>query len=153
MKKIPDEVKFFLENQGFSIVTTIDKDGTPHNSCKGIIKISPAGVIYLLDVYFRQTHDNLKRNPKMSITVVDEHKFKGYCLKGMARILEGKKISPQILKAWEDKLASRITHRLLKNMREEKGHPKHPEALLPRPEYIIAMKVEEIIDLTPHQLK
>lgn len=31
--------------------------------------------------------------------------------------------------------------------------PQHPEALLPKPEYMIVMEVEEIIDLTPKHLK
>ena len=38
-------------------------------------------------------------------------------------------------------------------MKGEKGHPEHPEALLPKPEYLIAMQVEDIIDLRPHHLR
>lgn len=153
MKKIPDEIKIFLENQGFVIVSTIDSDGSLHNSCKGIININQAGKIYLMDVYLKKTYQNLKANPRMSITAVDEHKFKGYCLKGKGNLLERAELSPQIIKAWENKLATRITQRLLKNIREGKGHPRHPEALLPKPEYVIVMQVDDIIDLTPHHLK
>ena len=153
MKKISNDIIGFFENQGFVIVTTVDKNGSPHNSCKGIIKIDPNGIIYLLDVYIQHTHENLKYNPNISITAVDEHKFKGYTLKGIARTPEHTTLDPGIIKAWEDRITGRLTSRLLKNIREEKGHPRHPEALFPKPEYMIVMEVKEIVDLTPHNLK
>ena len=153
MKRLSDVIVSFFENQGFVIVSTIDTNKSIHNSCKGIVKIEHKGTVYLLDLYRARTFFNLKRNPHISITAVDEHGFKGYCLKGQARLLKQKEIDSRLIKAWEDKITNRITARLLKNLRQEKGHPRHPEALLPKPEYIIAMRVDEIIDLTPHNLK
>ena len=153
MKRLPDEIVHFFREQGFVIVSTVDERGMPHSSCKGIINISPAGKIYLLDVYLEATYNNLKRNSNISITAVDEHKFKGYCLKGKAELIDQDRLSPQIKKAWEARLAGRITQRLIKNIREQKGHSRHPEALLPRPEYMIVVDVGEVVDLTPHNLK
>jgi len=153
MRKLKEEVVQFLRNQGYVIVSTIDDKGFPHNACKGIVKINRNGTIYLLDLYKAETYENLKHNSHISITAADEHKFIGYCLKGRAKIIAEDKIKPELLRAWEDRIASRLTQRLLKNIREEKGHSRHPEILLPQPEYMIEMEVEEIIDLTPHQLK
>jgi nitroimidazol reductase NimA-like FMN-containing flavoprotein (pyridoxamine 5'-phosphate oxidase superfamily) len=153
MKKLSDEIIHFFQNQGCVVVSTIDKGGLLHNSCKGIVKINHNGSIYLLDLYKARTYENLKRNPHISITAVDEHKFIGYSLKGKGEILPEAKLHSRIIKAWEDRIISRLTRRLLKNIHEEKGHPRHPEALLPKPEYMIAMEVEEIVDLTPQHLK
>jgi uncharacterized pyridoxamine 5'-phosphate oxidase family protein len=153
MPKLSPEIIQFFQAQGFVIVSTIDSQGRPHSSCKGIIRISKSGRVYLLDVYTKNTYDNLKNNPNISITAVDEHKFIGYCLKGKARIISDKEIGPQIKKAWDEKIASRVTQRLLKNLKEEKGHPRHPEILLPKPAYLIIMDVEEMVDLTPQHLK
>ena len=150
--KLPRDVINFLETQGFVIVSTLDKDGFVHNSCKGIVQIIPNGKLYLLDLYQGRTYENLKRNPRISITAVDEHKFKGYSIKGKAKIIAQEKLTPGMIKAWEDKITSRLTTRLLKNIREEKGHPHHPEALLPKPEYMIMMEAEEIVDLTPRHI-
>jgi hypothetical protein len=75
----------------------------------------------------------------------------GYCLKGKAEIVKIEKLPPEISKNWEEKIASRITQRIIKNLHEEKGHPLHPESLLPKPEYMILMTVEEVIDLAPGQ--
>jgi len=153
MKKLSADIIRFLENQGFVIVSTIDGNGSVHNSCKGIVKINQKGEIYLLDLYLGRTYKNLKANPRISITAVDEHKFMGYCLKGKAKEMTEAKLTPQIIKAWDERITNRLTRRLLKNIHEEKGHPRHPEILLPKPEYLIVMEAEDIIDLTPHPLK
>ena len=150
MKALSDDIIRFFRKQHFVVVSTIDKaNRAPHNSCKGIVNISRDGTIYLLDLYKRKTYANLKENPHISITAVDEHRFKGWCLKGKARIAGGRKLKPAVIKAWEERIAGRIAHRLLKNIREEKGHKRHPESQLPRPEYMIVIKVEEIVNLIP----
>jgi general stress protein 26 len=151
--KLGNDIINFFQNQGYVIVNTIDKGGTPHSSCKGIVKLNNNGSIYLLDLYKSRTHDNLKNNPKISLTAVDEHRFQGYCLKGKAKILTGDNMSLDILKAWQDRITSRLAQRVLKNIHEAKGHPRHPEVLLPKPKYIIVMLVKEIVDLTPQNLK
>ncbi|MBU1727656.1 MAG: pyridoxamine 5'-phosphate oxidase family protein [Candidatus Omnitrophica bacterium] len=153
MIRIPEAVVGFFDRQGFVIVSSIGKDGSINCSCKGIVSMDPVGKVFLLDLYLTRTFRNLKENPAISITNVDEHKFSGYCLKGKAKILPRDKIEPQLLKAWEDKITSRLTKRLLKNIHDEKGHARHPEVSLPKPEYMIEMDVEEIIDLTPRHLK
>jgi uncharacterized pyridoxamine 5'-phosphate oxidase family protein len=153
MKRLSDSIIQFFHNQGCVIVSTIDKNGFPHSSCKGIVEINRNGRIYLLDLYTANTYENLKRNPRISITAIDEHKFIGYCLKGKAKIMPEEKLKSHIVEAWEARITSRLTRRLLKNIHEEKGHPRHPEILMPKPEYMIVMKVEEVIDLTPHHLK
>jgi len=153
MKKLNDELINFFQGQGCVIVSTIDKNGFVHSACKGIIKINHNGKIYLLDLYKGRTFENLKQNPRISITAIDEHKFIGYCLKGRAQMVTEAKLHSDIIKAWEDRITNRLTRRLLKNIREEKGHPRHPEILLPQPEYLIAMEVEGVVDLTPHHLK
>ncbi len=153
MKRLGDDIIQFFHSQGYVVVSTIDKDGFHPSCCKGIVKINRAGRVYILDLYRANTYDNLKRNPRITITAIDEHKFIGYCLKGRAKILLEEKMESGRMKAGESRITGRLTHRLLKNIREEKGHPRHPEILLPRPEYMIAMDVEEVVDLTPHHLK
>ncbi|MCX5713184.1 MAG: pyridoxamine 5'-phosphate oxidase family protein, partial [Candidatus Omnitrophica bacterium] len=111
------------------------------------------GTVYLLDLYKGRTSKNLKQNPNASITAVDEHKFRGWCLKGTARIINGDELPSGVLAEWKKKITGRITHRLIKNMHGEKGHPLHPEAQLPKPEYLIEMVVKEIVNLTPSTLK
>jgi len=153
MIALTEEIYSFLHGQGFVIVSTIDKNGSIHNSCKGIVRIDRSGIVYLMDLYTHRTFRNLRRNQNISITSVDEHDFAGYCLKGKARILKENELEPGIIKAWEEKIASRITQRLIKNIKGEKGHPFHPESSLPKPKYVIRIEVQKVIDLTPASFK
>lgn len=150
---ISPEIVEFFHNQRFTIISTIDKNGYPHNACKGIVEIDKDGKVYLLDLYLARTYENLKNNHRISITAVDEHKFVGYCLKGKAKIIPSDKVDKRVLKLWENKINSRISHRLLKNMQGEKGHSSHPEALLPTPAYLIEVDVNEVVDLMPGHIK
>jgi len=151
--KIQNEVVRFFKKQHYTILSTVGADGLPHSSCKGIVSITRDGRVYLLDLYKGETYRNLLLNPRMSLTAVDEHVFRGFCLKGTGRIIDRKNISPRLMRAWRQKLSSRISHRIIKSLRGEKGHPKHPEALLPQPQYLIFMEVREIADLTPAHIK
>ena len=153
MKQIPLEIIDFLRAQGFVVVSSIDKVGFPHSSCKDIVKINPDGEIYLIDVYNGITGENIKRNVQVSISAVDEHKFIGYCLKGKARILPDDHISQEIIKSWEDNITSRLAKRLLKNLTQGQAHGHHPEASLPKPKHLIIIEVEEILDLAPYHLR
>jgi len=153
MKRLTDDIINFFHKQPYTIVTTIDKKGCPHNSCKGIVDIENTGKVYLLDLYKERTYENLRQNPHITITAVDEHKFMGFCLKGIARIVKEEKLHSRTIKKWEEKLTKRISQRLLKNLQGQKGHPRHPEASLPKPEYLIEVEVKEVIDLTPHHIR
>ena len=97
MKRLNKEIIYFFRNENFVIVSTVDEKGRPHNSCKGIVKISQRGGVYLLDLYRENTYKNLKQNPCISITAVDGHRFVGYCLKGKAKIISGDKLQPQAI--------------------------------------------------------
>ncbi|MCX5708373.1 MAG: pyridoxamine 5'-phosphate oxidase family protein [Candidatus Omnitrophica bacterium] len=153
MIKLNNEVYDFFKNQTFVIVTTLDPDGSPHNSCKDIIRISRDGRIYLLDLYLKSTFNNLKNNPRMCIAQVNEESFTGYCLKGTGKSVKIKRLTPGIMRVWQRKITARITNRIISNLKKEKGQNVHPESLLPRPEYLIVMDVKEIIDLTPQHIK
>jgi len=153
MLKLDREIVSFFQRQGCVIVTTLDKEGFPHSSCKGLVRIEEEGFVYLFDAYRKKTIGNIHKNPLASITAFNEHKFKGYCLKGEAKIIPAGRLSRELLGDWEKRIAGRLTERLLKNMRDGKGHKGHPEAFLPRPRYMIVLKVTEIVDLTPANLK
>jgi len=154
MKQLSESIVQFLQKQGCVIIASVDNNGFPHTSCKGIVKVDKKGSIYLLDAYKGKTFQNLKNNPIASITAFDEDKFVGFCLKGNAHVLSKEELGPEIIRAWEEKITSRLTQRLLKNIRgEAKGHRRHPEALLPKPEHMIVIEVQEVVDLTPHHLK
>jgi len=123
----------FFHSQGCLLICSIDENGFPHSSCKGLVKIDTAGLVYLLDVYQGKTYANITRSPQVSVSAFDEHRFIGYCLKGKAEISARENLSQEIIDAWDNKITSRLTQRLIKNLQQEKGSLWHPEAKLPRP--------------------
>ena len=150
MVKLSPEIIRFISAQGFGIISTLDENGFIHCSAKGIAGIDKEGEIYIIDLYFNSTFKNLTANPVVSLTFVDEQHFHGYTLKGRGEIVAREKITGKIIAAWEKKVVERVSRRLIKNIRLEKksgGH--HPEAKLPQPKYMIVVKVEEIVDLSP----
>ena len=150
MMIIPEDIGAFFLRQSFVVVCSIDAGGYPHASCKGIVDIiASRGEVYLLDLYRKRTYENILRDGKLSVTAVEEHGFKGYCLKGAAEITPKERLPEEVVRLWEDKIAARLTQRLIGNLNGKKGHPAHPEALLPAPEYMIKLSVSEIVDLTP----
>ena len=153
MKEIPIEVINFLHKQSFVLVSTIDANSYIHCAAKGIVHIEKEGKVYLIDLYRGSTFKNLKNNPTLSITSIDEQHFKGFTLKGKASMVEKNDFDASHIKAWEEKVIKRISQRLIKSVQDEKGNASHPEAHLPPVQYLIELKVEEIVDLTPAHIK
>ncbi|MDP8216737.1 MAG: pyridoxamine 5'-phosphate oxidase family protein [Candidatus Kaelpia imicola] len=148
--ELSDKVVDFLERQSFVIVSTIDSDGRIHCSAKGIVGIHKDGSVFVIDLYRNKTYDNLKNDPRVSITQVDEHSFTGYTLQGKAKIVFKDQINDDQIKEWEKKVLKRISDRLVKSVQSEKASSMHHEAQLPEePKYLIEIDVESIIDLSP----
>jgi len=140
----------FFKKQSFVIVSTLDKNKRIHSVAKGIAKIEDKK-IYIMDLYRANTYNNLKRNPIISITAVDEEAFIGYTLKGKGRIIEKEKIKKEFLEEWEKRVIHRVSNRLIKNLKKDTFRH-HPEIKLPYPEYMIEFKIEKVIDLKPKYL-
>jgi len=152
--KIPDQVKSFLEKQHFAIISSIEANNRLHTSAKGIIDINPKGKIFVLDLYKGQTYKNIKKNPNVALTVIDDHNYTGYSIQGKAKITKENTISDKKMKVWHDNLAKRIARRVIRHVKNEvSGHEGIPEARFPIPKHLIEIDVEKIVDLAPHKVK
>jgi general stress protein 26 len=152
LNKLSDSMISLMKKQGFVIVSSLDGQGKIHCSAKGIVGIERTRV-FLIDLYKARTYNNLSKNPIVTISFVDEHSFAGYALQGMAKIVEKEKIKKSIIADWEDKVLQRISQRVIKNLKQGKAGPHHPEASFPHPKYLIEIDIEKIIDLAPSVIK
>jgi len=144
-----DIIKFF-EKQDTVIVSTIDSAGRIHCSVKGIISAESNEYIFLIDLYLYRTFRNLKKNPVISITALDEHLFKGYTLQGEAEIIHRDKMHESVFEEWERRVVLRISKRVARNVSRGIKADTHHEAHLPvHPQYLIKVSVKNIIDLKP----
>lgn len=152
MKVIAQEIVRFLDKQHIFMVATSDDKGRLNLVVKGIAKVDPKGIIYLTDLYNGTTRKNLKSNPNMTISVVNEAEFKGWQFRGIAREYN-KHESEEILEHWDKKIVNRITNRIIKNMQRGRKLVHFSEAHLPKPSYIIELTVNEIISISGRKLQ
>lgn len=153
MKKITEDIIYLFHKQGFVIASTLDSEGGIHCSAKGIAGIEAEGKIYLIDLYRGKTFSNLKRNPTISITAVDEDEFSGFTIKGKAKIVNREEIKDHIIASWEDKVVKRVSKRVIGHIKKGRKSVHHPEAIFPHPQYLIEVDVDSVIDLAPKNLK
>ena len=153
MRKITEDIIHLFHKQGFVIVSTLDVRGSIHCSAKGIAGIEAEGKVYLIDLYQGKTFSNLKQNPTISITAIDEDEFSGFTLKGKARIVDREGIKDHIIASWEEKVVQRVSRRVIGHIKKEKKSPHHPEAIFLHPQYLIEVDVDSVVDLTPKNLK
>ncbi len=153
MIPIPQNIANFLGKQGFAIVSTLDPQGSIHCSAKGFVGLDEEGRLFFIDLYRAHTLNNLKKNKNISATCVNEHEFRGYTLKGTAKIVKREDIKDKVIKEWEQRVVNRISKRVIKNIQNDKKSSNQPEAKFPQPEYLIEMDVEEIVDLAPKELR
>ncbi len=124
MSKIPEEIKDFLKNH-LAYVATANEKGVPNVVPKGDIAILDDNTVVFADLYSHQTRENLTKNANIAITIVNPAGYKGYQLKGKAKIVEhGKEY---------DSLAKQACGN---------GQLDNPDA-----KYAIKIKINKIIDI------
>ena len=87
MARIPQKVQDFLTGK-MAWVATAASDGMPNATPKGSVQLIDDEHLAFADLFSRKTRENLLANPKVSITVADQATYKGYQIKGYAKILE-----------------------------------------------------------------
>jgi len=80
MAKMTDRMQELFNKVPAAVLATATGDGTPNAVPVGAKKIIDDETILLSDQFFNKTLDNMKENPKVSVTFWEGHE--GYQLKG-----------------------------------------------------------------------
>lgn len=123
--QIPKDLQEFVKGK-LGWVATACPEGMPNVTPKGTIQVLDDTTIIFADLFSLKTRDNLKRNPKVAVTVVDTEKFKGYQFKGKAELIDD---GP-----------------LFEKVKEEL---KQAPMQLPEPKYVAKITVDEVYDQSP----
>jgi len=86
MAKIPNNIQEFIKGK-MAWVSTASPDGIPNATPKGSVKVLDDEHVVFADLFSRKTRENLQKNSKVAVTVVDEKTYTGYQLKGTAELL------------------------------------------------------------------
>ena len=122
MAKIPAEVQEFVKNKT-AWVATASPDGMPNTTPKGSVRVLDDEHIIFADLYSLKTRENLQKNPKVAVTVIDNEKYKGYQFKGAAQLVESGPVFDKVVE-------------------ELKKAPMQ----LPHPKYVVIITVDSVYD-------
>ncbi|MBN3040742.1 MAG: pyridoxamine 5'-phosphate oxidase family protein [Candidatus Omnitrophica bacterium] len=144
------EIADFFKRQNIAIASTIDKQGNIHCAIKEVVGVKPDGDLLLFDLYCNRTYENLKNDPRISVTALSEKEFKGYTIQGKARIIPRSEVNDEIISEREKKIVQRISARLISSVKSDLKSRAHFEAELPAmPKYLIEVSVDKVVDLSP----
>jgi len=127
MAKMTDRMKELFEKVSPVVLATATRDGIPNAVPVGAKKIIDDETILLSDQFFNKTLDNMKKNPKVSVTFWEGHE--GYQLKGTIVIETSGKSYEETAKWIED-------------LGNAAGFPLRSKG-------IVILKIEEIYGVTP----
>jgi uncharacterized protein len=122
MVKIPQAVQEFMKGK-MGWVATASPDGMPNATPKGSVRVIDDEHLVFADLFSRKTRENLLKNPKVAVTVVDEKSHKGFQIKGVAELLTAGQLF--------DQMAEELKKAPMK---------------LPPAKYVVKIKVDAVFD-------
>jgi predicted pyridoxine 5'-phosphate oxidase superfamily flavin-nucleotide-binding protein len=102
MVKIPEVVQEFLKNK-MAWVASASPDGLPNVTPKGTVQVLDDEHLVFADLFSLKTRENLQKNPKAAVTVVDEKTHKGYQLKGSVELISSGPLFEKVAEQLEKK--------------------------------------------------
>ena len=122
MVSIPKHVQEFLPGK-MGWVATSSPDGTPNVTPKGTLRLLDDQHVMFADLFSLKTRQNLEKNPKVAVTVIDTASAKGYQLKGTAELISSGPLFEQFAAQLKQAMPS-----------------------LPLPKYVVKIAVESVYD-------
>ncbi len=135
----------FLEKKEFINVGTCDFSGRPNVAPKFIIKAN-GNTLYLADYVFGKTFNNLKINPRVSLSTLNLDTLIGYQINGMCGILTKGNEYRKMLREMQKKQINFSVNRLIEGIHREKKY-KDFEVTLPEKVCIFKIRIKEIVSI------
>lgn len=137
----------FLKDREFISVATCNFNGIPNAAPKFLLKIEE-NFIYLVDYSLTKTWENLKINPKVSLSFINTDTLKGYQVNGPVEIIEKGPVFESMLNELKDKEISLSAKRIIDGLRREKSHEIF-EVSMPEKFAIFKVEIKEITEISP----
>ena len=133
-----EEVKAFLMNKEFVSVRTSDLSSHPNAAPKYIIKIDN-GFIYLADYVIGRTFQNIKINPKVSLSTIDMKTLEGWQINGSVTIIDR---GPQYMKLLKAMAEQEVRHSARRIIEDVRGLQKYDSYEIQFPEKVVIFKIK-----------
>ena len=131
-----------LKNRIFLNVATADNSGQPNAAPKFILKYETPH-LYLIDYVMVKTIQNLRVNPRVSLSFMDINNLEGYRLNGTAELIESGEIFDTLSGEFQKKILRLSADRLIEGVRTGKK-TEHYELEMPDKFIIIKAQLAEV---------
>lgn len=136
------DLPHLLEKVRFLVVATVDQKGQPDATPKLFLKYENP-FIYLVDYSFATTNENVKKNPKASLSFVDVENLDGYRLNGSIELITKGKEFARISKEVEKKIVQLSATRVIEAVTRGKRY-EHYELEIVDKYVVMKFKLDEI---------
>lgn len=137
----------FLKTKDFVSVGTSDLNAMPNAAPKFLLRIED-GYIYLVDYVIGKTYQNIKKNPKVSISFLDTETLIGYQVNGSVEILDKGNEYDGILSELLEKKIDLSAKRIIEGVSTGKTHKTFELSLSDR-FVVLKVKVKEVVEICP----
>ncbi len=131
----------------FVNVATCNLERMPNVAPKLIAKVA-GDTLYIVDYVMGATYANIKENPRVSVSFVDEKTFTGYQLNGTATVIEKGEEFEKLSEEFQKIKTDFIVERILYNVRTGEKASASPGLSLPEKFTVLRIKVIEIVEIT-----
>ena len=145
MTKITENLLELFQKREFVSIATADRGGQP-NSVPRFFLCAKGSFIYLIDHVMGQTVRNIKENPLVSVSFMDQDALEGYRLNGTAKVVERGKEYEAMLKVWNEKVIKLSADRVIEAVRTGKKHG-HYEVEISERFALLKIKVNDVIKM------
>lgn len=142
---ITKKINEILKGREFISVATCDFNGRPNVAPKFFLKLED-NYIFLVDYVFGSTFNNLKINPRASLSVMDTDSLKGYQINGSVEVVDRGELYDKISDEVKKKAMSLATERIIKGIHREQRHESF-ELSFPDRIAIFKVKIEEVVEI------
>ena len=132
-------------------VASCDLKGKPNSAAKLLVDVAEPNRVFLLDYNHTQTYSNIKSNPQLSISFMDDAAFTGFRMTGTAEIIYSGPEYDEARRSWEKRLIAYEADRILKRLM---GHysTKESENTLPKNFVIVKFTAKEAAVIKPDRV-
>ncbi len=142
---ITKKITELLTKREFVSVATSDFSGRPNVAPKFFLKLENR-LLYLIDYVLGTTYNNLKVNPRVSISIMDTNSLTGYQLNGAVEVLESGEEYSRIEKELLQREIDLSTKRIIEGVVQGKAHESY-EVSIPEKFVILKIKIDELVEI------
>ena len=144
---ITERINEILKTREFISVATAGLDGTPNAAPKFLLK-RENNFVYLVDYTIGKTWQNLKNNPRVSLSFVDTDTLRGYQLNGSVEIIEKGAAYDKIMQELFQREIDLSAKRIIEGVTQGKVHENF-ELAIPEKIVIFKIQIQEAVEIGP----